>query len=113
MPELLALTMTRVLHLDSHFPRISRMNELREVQRDGDILKVGPASPWTDTGLFLDLASAPAATGVIFQQWHSFLLIQMSVFLYNCTLLGSPCPPNVTYLRCLTMIKDPLDFKEI
>lgn len=88
MPELLALTMTRVLHLDSHFPRISRMNELREVQRDGDILKVGPASPWTDTGLFLDLASA--AIDVIFQQWHFFLLIQMSVFLYNCTFLGSP-----------------------
>lgn len=74
------------------------MNELREVQREGNVLKVGPASPWTDTGLLLDLAIAPAATVVIFQQWHFFLLIQMSVFLYSCTLPGSLCPPNVTYL---------------
>lgn len=69
-----------------------------ERHREGTIFKVGPASPWTDTGLLLDLAIAPAATDVIYQLWYFFLLTQMSVFLYNCTLLGSLCPPNVTYL---------------
>lgn len=73
------------------------MNGLRGF-RSECILKVGSTSPWTDTGLLLDQAIAAAATDVTDQLRLFFLLIQMSAFLYNCTLPGSLRPLNVTYL---------------
>lgn len=109
MPELLALTMTRVLHSGS-CSWLSIVNGLRGF-RSEYTLKVGPTSLWTDTGLLLGLVIATAATDTTDQLRHFLLLIQMGAFLYNRITVSFKC--DLSDLRCPARAKDTLDFKNL